>query len=269
VTGHLTQVAALARRDAAIEVSYHFRLLLRVIGIFFAAATLFFLAELVHAPSELGKYSGDYFDYALIGLAVVSMATVGLGAFNATLAQEQSQGTLEILLSTPVRAGTLLAGTFVVPLAIATVQVVLLVGIGIGFVGVGFSPGGIALSLPVLALTLLTFAAIGIVSAGLVILVKRGDPITAPLAQLTAFFAGAIFPVTLLPGPLEVVAHCFPAYYAIEGLRDALLTDGGADAVRGDVLVLTIFAAILVPSSLWLFSRALRAARATGTLGTY
>jgi hypothetical protein len=52
-------------------------------------------------------------------------------------------------------------------------------------------------------------------------------------------------------------------------MRDALLTDGGADAVRGDVLVLTIFAAILVPSSLWLFSRALRAARATGTLGTY
>jgi hypothetical protein len=33
--------------------------------------------------------------------------------------------------------------------------------------------------------------------------------------------------------------------------------------------VLTIFFIILLPASLWTFTRALRAARATGTLGTY
>jgi ABC-2 type transport system permease protein len=262
-------IVAITRRDVWIERSYQLRLVLRVIGIFFFAATLFFVSDLVRHPKELNQYSGNYFDFVVVGLAVVSFATVGLRSFNQALANEQAQGTLEMLLTTPTPVPTLLAGALVVPLCIAALQVALLVGVGVGIVGVGFSLEGVLLSVPLFALTFANFCAMGIFSACFTVIAKRGDPISGPLAQATSFLAGALFPVSLLPGPLEVLAHAFPAFYGIHGIREALLTHAGITDVLDDTGILLAFAIVLVPLSLWVFSRSVRVARATGTLGTY
>jgi hypothetical protein len=48
-----------------------------------------------------------------------------------------------------------------------------------------------------------------------------------------------------------------------------LLTGAGLGDVVGDLVKLAGFAAVLVPAALWMFSRAIRAARVTGTLGNY
>ncbi len=263
------QVAAIARRDLRIEVSYQFRFVLRLFEVFFLATTVYFVSDLVGASARLGQYSGEYFEFVLVGLAVVSFAGFGLRAFSQAVNQEQNQGTLEVLLMSPASFVVLLVGSAIVPLCLTVVQVSLLVGIGIGLVGVGFSVSGLLLSLPLFALCIVTFCTLGIFSASLVVLVKRGDPISGPLAQATAFLAGALFPVALLPLPFEVAAHAFPAYYGIEGIRESLLADGGLADIAGELLVLTGFVLVLVPLALWSFAGAVRSARRSGTLGTY
>lgn len=263
-----SRIAAMARRDLAIELSYRIQFVLRLSQVVFFAATLFFISKLVDQPDSLRRFGGDYFEFALVGLIVTSFATVGLGAFSKSIADEQRAGTLEVLLTVPTSPPTLLAGALVVPLGLAGVNVGVYVLLGALF-GVRFPIQGLLLAVPLLALTVATFCELGILSAAVIVLTKRGDPLTLFLSQGTTFLAGALFPVALLPGPLEALARLVPAYYGLEGLRQALLEGAGAGAVAGEVIVLLIFNAILLPLALLCFSRALRVARVTGTLGNY
>ena len=155
------------------------------------------------------------------------------------------------------------------PLALTLVDVALYVGIGIGVFGNGLTFSGVLLAFPLFVLTLASFCAFGIVGASVAVLAKRGDPVSGVLVQVTSVLSGALFPVSVFPPVLELLARCFPAYYGITGLREALLGDGGWREVGPDLAVLSVFVAILLPLSVWIFGRALAASRRAGILGNY
>ena len=264
-----TRAWAIARRDATIEVSYQFNLLLRVTQVLLVATSLHFVSRLVGDADELAKYGGDYFGFAVIGFMTISFASLGLAAFNRTVSDELRQGTLELLLTAPTGSATILGGALIVPLTVTLFQVVVYMSVATGIYGLRFPVSGLLLAIPVLLLTLATFAALGIVSAAFVVLTKRGDPVTALVAQLTTYFAGTLFPVALLPGPMQAVVKVVPAYHGLEGVREALLARGGWADVAPEIAILAGTACVAIPCSLAVFSWALRQARVTGTLGTY
>jgi ABC-2 type transport system permease protein len=265
----LRQIRAIARRDALTEVSYHFNLFFFFSSAVFAAFIAFFVSELVGETEFLEQYEGSYFDFVLVGLALTSYASLGVAAFTDEIRQEQSAGTLEVLLSGPTRLVTLLIGGFVVPLALTTFEVGALIGIGIGVYGAGLTIEGVLLSVPIVVLTVLNFCAMGIVSAAVVLLVKRGDPISGPLYQVTLVLSGAIFPVELFPRWLEVISRATPGYYGVRGMREALLTDGGLSGIVDEIIVLAVFAAVTLPLALWCFGRSIATAKRLGVLGSY
>lgn len=267
--GWFGPVRAVARRDMTIELSYHFQLLLRLTQVVFLSMSIYYVSKLVGDPAELEQYGGDYFEFALTGMIVLSFASLGLVTFSRSVSDEQRMGTLEVLLSSPARPGVLLAGAFAVPLLITTAQIATYLGVAVAFFGARFPIDGVLLAVPVLAVTALTFCAFGVFSAGFIILTKRGDPITAVGAQVTTFFAGALFPVDLLPGPIQALTRLVPAYYGLEGVRSAMLGHANVADVASDLLIVGGFAIVLVPVSLAVFSRALANARMTGTLGNY
>ncbi len=259
---------AIARRDLSIQLSYQFGLWARLAEVLLFATTLYFIARLVGSPVELAEYGGDYFVFALIGVVVVSFATLGLGSFSRTMSDEQRGGTLEVLMTVPARLAVVLGGAFVVPLALTALEIVAynLVAAGLG---TRFSFGAVLLALPVLALTIASFCALGVLSAGFIILTKRGDPFTLLTTRATTLLAGSLFPVALLPGWLQVVSKFVPAYYGLRAMRSTLLSGAGLADIAGDVVILCAFVAALLPLSVAFFSRALRVARVSGTLGTY
>lgn len=264
-----SRLRAIARKDWSVERSYHFQLGLHAFNVVFTLALYFFLAELVGDAEEVARYDGGYFTFVLVGLLVTSSAAVGLSTFSARISAEQAEGTLEVLLSTPTRLSTLLAGALIVPVLFVAVEVALYIGVAVALFGVRVSVFDVLLALPILALTLLVFSAIGIFAASFIVLTKRGEPFTALTTQASNFLAGVIFPVTLLPTALQMLSHLVPAFYALEALRDVLLTDAGLVDVLDEVAVLAAFTAVLVPAAIVAFGRAVRAAQRTGTLGNY
>jgi ABC-2 type transport system permease protein len=265
----LARARAIARRDVQIESSYRLRYAMRLLEVFVTAAIVYQLSKLVVDAPALAQYGGDYFDFAMVGLAVMSMAQLGISTFNQNILREQSVGTLEVLLSTPTPVAVLLAGSFVFPLLLTSIDLLLYFGVGIGIFGDGLRPVGVLYAVPLLGLTLGSFCAFGIVGASLVVLIKRGDPLTGPLTMLTSVLSGALFPVSTFPDALQVLARLFPAYYGINGLREALLTSAGWQEISPDVAVLIGFDLVLLPLSLYLFGRSLAVARQTGTLSNY
>jgi ABC-2 type transport system permease protein len=260
---------AVARRDFVTELSYPFNMVIRYAQVLFWCLTLYFIAKLVRQPPELRRYGGDYFGFALIGVSVSTVVGVALGGFGRSVTEEQKAGTLELLLASPIRLGTLMAGAVIVPIGMALVQIVIYLLSGWILFGLDLEPGGLLLAAPVLVLSLVVFGTFGVLSAAFVVLTKRGDPFTVLLTQMSTLVAGAIFPVAVLPGAVQGLAKALPAYYVLHGLRETLLLGAGIGDITGDVVALVLFAVVLIPLSVWVFGRAVAAARVTGTLGNY
>jgi ABC-type multidrug transport system permease subunit len=63
-----------------------------------------------------------------------------------------------------------------------------------------------------------------------------------------------------------MVAHLNPVTYAMDALRGALLNGQGILSLGRPLLLLLAFAAVILPSSVVIFSWALRRTKVTGTL---
>lgn len=264
----IDQVLAVARRDLAIELSYPLALVTRAASLVSGLATFYFIAKIVDERSLVG-YERGYFEFVLVGSLVVALTSVGLSAFTETIRTEQSAGTLEVLLSSPVRRSTLFMGALIVPLGFVVVETAVALFVGAALLGASFSTAGIPAALLALPPTLAVYMAVGAVSASFVILSKRGDPFSPLVTQATNFFAGALFPVAVLPDALQAVGKVLPPLYSLRVLRRALLNGASIGEVFADLAALYAFALVLVPVGALVLHRALRTARRTGTLGAY
>ena len=263
----LNRIGALSRRDAIIEFGYTFQLFLRFVNVAMSVVMFFFLSRLVGQADQLSGYRGGYFEFALIGLVVMGYSQACVNSFAQSIQRAQGTGTLEILLATSTRLSTLLAGTLVIPLVLASIDAgfFLVVGAALGTLASGFERFVLAGSL--MALTLGTFAAVGIFSAAIIVLTKRGDPFSTLVLQASNLLAGAVFPVAVLPDALQVLSRFVPAFYGLRGVRTVLLSDGGFAEVSTDLAILCAFNLVMLPAATWALSRSLRTAKVTGTLG--
>jgi ABC-2 type transport system permease protein len=75
-----------------------------------------------------------------------------------------------------------------------------------------------------------------------------------------------LFPVSILPPWLQMVARLNPVTYAMDAMRGALLDGASILALAHPLLLLLAFAVVLLPSSVLVFSWALRRTKITGTL---
>jgi ABC-2 type transport system permease protein len=261
-----SQISAITRRDARIELSYHFQLAMRYFSTLLSVALFFFIGKLVRDAPELEQYSGGYFSFALIGLIVTAFATIALREVSRTFTTEASAGTLEILLAGPTPLSSIIAGSLVVPFGIGVTDMVIYLAAGFFFGGVEYTLWGSLLAIPILILTILSFVAVGIFATAFLVLTKRGEPFSLLVLGATSLLAGTLFPVSLLPAPLQALSRLLPAYYGLNALREVLLAGAGLEAVWDEILVLVAFNLVLLPLSMWALRRSLREARVLGTL---
>jgi len=123
-------------------------------------------------------------------------------------------------------------------------------------------------------LTLLLIAShmdIGILSAGIIMKVKQGSPVTWAFSWLSQLVSGVFYPLKILPWYLEWIGRAFPLTYSLDGIR--LCLQSGKDltfpAIISDMISLVIFIVIATPIALYVFKIGYDAARRGGSLGQY
>ena len=257
-------------RDWHEQTSYRAALLFSFGGIFFRAFTFFYIAQLIGEPAQaaLPEYGGDYFAFVLIGIAFNGYFNVGLSSFSQSLRQAQTTGTLEAMLMTPTPVGQIILGSAVCSYGFTTwrVGVYLLLG---WFLGLDLSQANVPLALLGLLVSIVSFASIGILAASLIMVIKRGDPITTLISGFAALLGGIYYPITLLPEWVQPLSHLLPITYALRVIRQTLLNGSSWTAVQTDFLALLGFTAVLLPLSLWAFRTAVDRARADGSLAQF
>ena len=124
-------------------------------------------------------------------------------------------------------------------------------------------------ALLMLGLVMASFSSIGILSAGMVIYFKRGDPVTWLLASGSTLLGGIFFPVSILPEGAQMLARLLPITHAVEGFRELIVKGATLADIWPNLQYLLLFAAIFLPLGIGLFYLALRRARMEGTLIQY
>jgi ABC-2 type transport system permease protein len=264
----LEKFAAFFWRDFAIARGYRSALILGMLEALFGVATFYYLSRFVEIrkPAHGFPQGNDYFAFALVGFAFFDYLSVSLGAFDTSIEEARQNRTLEALLVTQTPLPVILGGSAVYPFV--TLALRTCVYFGWGALLFGFLPrtanwlGACA----VLLASILAFAGLGIMSASYQILFKRGNPAKWVVLGVSGLVGGMMYPVAVLPRPLQLLARLIPVTYSLEGMRAALLAGAGWGRLWPSIVALLVFAAILIPLSFATFAWALRRTKVTGTL---
>jgi ABC-2 type transport system permease protein len=262
---------AFLKRDFLIDISYRFRFLLQVAGIFISTLMLFFLSRLVGTgvANQMEPYGGNYFAFVLIGVAFADYLSVSLGSFSSQIRSAQMMGTLEALLVTPTSISTILFSSTLYNFSFTSVRVILYLITGVFVFGLNLHFTSLSAFLLVMILTILAFSGIGLLSAAFIIVFKQGSPINWVVGTASGLLGGVFYPVSVLPSWLKPYVYLLPITHALEAMRQVLLKGATFSAIYDNILALSIFVILLLPLGLLAFGYGLNLARKEGSLIHY
>jgi ABC-2 type transport system permease protein len=237
-----------------------------VLGLLHLLLYYFISQTFEDVPAENLGGAPSYFAFAAVGIAMVTVIDAATAAVSGRIREEQLTGTLEATVSQPVSITGLAAGMSGLPFLAAVIRAALYLLLGVLLLGLEFPEADWLGAALVLAMSGIALSCLGIASAAMVMVVKRGDVVVAVSVFVLGLVSGAYFPVSVLPEWLEAVAKVMPPRFSFDGLRAALFEGSGWE---GDVLALAAFAVTLVPASLWAFAASMRTARRAGTIAEY
>ncbi|MBS7634796.1 ABC transporter permease [Candidatus Bathyarchaeota archaeon] len=261
-------------RDLKVWWTYKFWLTLDIAGMILFVVTyyLFSLITTSQQIQEAGYIIGGYFTFALIGIAFQQYVHFAVQSINESIRDEQWNGTMETILSTATDFKIFLLGevcfSFIVSSALLLMS--LFVGVMLG-AKVYATPASI---LSVIVLTILLIVShmdIGILSTGVIMKIKQGNPVTWAFSWLSQLVSGVFYPLRLLPWYLEWIGRIFPLTYSLDGIRLCLQSgkDLASPEILNNVISLLIFIIIATPISIYIFKKGYDAARRDGSLGQY
>ena len=255
-------------RDLCIARSYRSPVIMEIVQALFGTAMFYYVARFVDSPElrQTLPQSGGYFAFSLIGFIFLDYLNEALDTFDRSLEEARDAGTLEHLLVTQTSLPAILAGSALYPFAVTTLRIAIYIAWGALFFGFPLRSANWIAVLLVLLVSLLAFSGLGILSASYLLLFKRGNPAKWLLLGISSVVGGMLFPISILPEWLQFFARLNPITYALDAMRASLLGSIHLRDILHPVGILLIFAAVLLPLSMFAFAAALRRTKSTGTL---
>jgi len=259
------------RKDFLDEASYKLHFIGVVWGALFSVVMYYFLSTLIPARTtqSLGAYGGRYFPFVLVGIAFSRYFDLAMNGMKRGIQRAQMLGTLEALFVTRTRSVTILALGTVYRYIFTSVTAAGYLLIGWLAFDVPFENADWLSAAVVLFLTVACFLSIGMLSTSVILVLKRGDPVSWIFQGLSYLLSGVYYPVEVMPDWLQNVARVLPLTSALRGLRLSLLMGKGVGELSTEISFLAIFTAVLMPLALWVFRIAMRVAKREGSLSHF
>jgi ABC-2 type transport system permease protein len=265
----IQKLRAFLIRDYIVETSYRLAFAFELLQSMLPLFAFHFIAQLMPATGVRGlqKYGG-YFPFVLVGVAFSQYLAQALSAFAASIRRAQMSGSLEAMLSTRTGPLAIVLLSPIYHFVFKTAHLVLVFLVGAVALGARFDACNYGAAALAFASSVLAFAGLGMLSAALVVYLKKGDPVEWIMLTGVAFISGAYFPVELLPPWLQALAWLSPLTHALEAMRLAL-SGTPFEELRSHLIVLAIFAALAVPIGMAAFVAVVERGRRDGTLSHY
>lgn len=258
-------------RDMRINMSYRIAFFAQLAGNLLIIGIFYFIGKMIGdtpLPS-LAAYGGSLLAYLLIGIALTDCVGVSLFSFAQQIREGQTTGTLEAALMSPVRLSRILIYSSLWNYFLCAFRFLLYLLAGSILYGADLRRANIPASILVFVMTVLCFMGLGILWAGALLVIKRGESIVTLGATLVLLTSGVLFPISALPHWLRALAAAVPLTYALDGMRHALLQGYTIRQLAPTLLWLAAFSVVLIVAGIGGFSRAVDMAKRSGSLTQY
>lgn len=166
------------------------------------------------------------------------------------IVRERERGTIEQLIVTPIRSWELVVGKLLPYVILAFLNTFEVLIIGAFWFKVPVR-GNIGLLLLLSGLFLLSSLGIGLLASTIAKTQQEAMLTVFMLLLPSLFLAGFFFPIEAMPRFLQFLSYLTPLRYYLVIIRSILLKGVGADALRFEIIALTIFGlAIMTAASL-------------------
>jgi ABC-2 type transport system permease protein len=184
-------------------------------------------------------------NYIVPGLIALILMIIGALLTSLTLAREWEMGTMEQLLSTPLRPAEVALGKMSAYFALGLIDMLLTIVVGVGIFRVP-QHGSYIFLLLTGCLFLIGALFWGILVSAL----TRSQLVAYQLAMLTSFLpafllSGFVFAIENMPLPVQGVTYLFPTRYFVTILKGIFLRGVGMEVLYIEVGLLTFYAGLV------------------------
>jgi ABC-2 type transport system permease protein len=230
---------------------------------------------LMYTVIAQGGLRNPLFPQIFVGNAFhIYVAMVFMGVSQAVIEDREHYGMLKYMYVAPLNIYAYLLGRGATQAIMATVAVLIMLLFGTIVLGIPMPPAsihwGMLLAAWLFGLAGLAFQ--GIFLGGISLIVARHNYfIGEAVAGAFYLLCGAVFPIDILPRPLQLLGQALPLTYWLETLRRALLGNGAGELLSAlsDRVLLLILAGstiLLAVLSMWFYRWAENLAREKGLI---
>jgi len=185
-------------------------------------------------------------NYIIPGIVALVMAIVGAQLTSLTIAREWERGTMEQLVSTPVKPLELMLGKLLPYFLIGMVDAAICLALAVFWFDVPFR-GTLATLFFTTSLFLVVVLCIGYYVSVTIRSQVGASQIALLLTMLpTVLLSGFAFPIDQMPGLVQAVTYLVSGRYYVTILKSVFLKGDGAIQLAVPILCLALYAAVLV-----------------------
>ncbi|MFW9787377.1 MAG: ABC transporter permease [Candidatus Thorarchaeota archaeon] len=270
----LRAASALAIKQWKVEFSYPLSVLWFIVMPF-----LWFIPSLIAGTAitggsdsvHLAEIAGttDWLTYIAIGSAYAGLAVSLIWGTGFALRREQNVGTLETLMTTPMKRNTLVWGSTLHNIQHGGLGVILQLGASIILFGVSLNIWGILPALGIIGLSIIGLQGLIFTVVCIILLAKQAWMVVEFLSSILFLVAPMTYPIVVLPPFLQYISFGSPLTWSIEGFRGFLMGSLSGPAILYIVGVLIVLDVIFIITGTVMFRYAERYVRARGALSQF
>jgi ABC-2 type transport system permease protein len=261
---------AFFKRDRTIETSYRAGYILRLGSAVVTVAVFFFISHSFGLANvaDIQTSGADYFAFVLVGVALSQFLSQTVGGLGGSLRESQTTGTLELMVLSPARLSTVLMSSSLWLQASAAIGAVTYLVAG-ALLGADFSRTDIPATALALLVSMIGFTGMGLLAGGVVIVIKRGNPVGWLIQGASVVLSGVFYPTSVLPAGLQALGELLPMTHALVILRGSILLGTGITAAIPEFIALVVLSGLYLAAGLFACSLAIRYGRTDGSLAQY
>jgi ABC-2 type transport system permease protein len=251
-------IKAFIFRDYEIEKTYRFNFIIKTLSMIFQLALFYYISRLVQAE--------NYFRFVFVGLLFSKVFNFWLNSFTENIRHEQYWGTSELIFLSPNSPLKLILSSSFSKFLALVIEIILFLALGRFFFGLSFSFFDLRV-LPVALINFAAFGGIGLMSAGFIMYLKRGDPVNWFVSSSFDILSGVYFPLAVLPGSLRFLSGFLPTTSALIIWRKIFIEKTFPSLA--EIGAQFLWAVALICIGVIVFKRSFDLTKKKGELGTY
>ncbi|MHA1906500.1 MAG: ABC transporter permease [Candidatus Thorarchaeota archaeon] len=221
------------------------------------------------AALEATAGTGDWLSFVAIGTAFTGLALSLMWGTGLALRREQNVGTLETLMTTPMKRETMIWGSTLHNIQHGGLGVILQLGASVVLFGVTFNIWGILPALGFIVLSIIAIQGLVFTIVCIVLVAKQGWMIIEFLSSTLFLVAPMTYPIAVLPPVLQYVSVMSPLTWSVEGFRGFLMEGLAYSGLTTALTALIILDVVFIVLGTLMFRVTEKYVRSRGALSQF